>query len=277
MRRFINILVFFKEYVVLSIFIVISIVLLGTNDNRQVRFIRSYAVGLVGAMQHALSVIPNVFELRHENEVLRQLNVNLSDEVNRLREAQLENVRLRSMIGLREQRAFNLVPADVVGKSLHLLRNTITLDVGEADGIKTDMPMLAESGLAGKVIVTSPHYSIGQLLINKDFRASAKIERSRVDGIIVWDGGDHLRLTNVSKTQDVKEGDIVMTSEYSNLFPRNIRIGTVARVEEKPGTLFKDVDVAPGVDFSSLEQVFVVAATADSERVQLERRAVRTK
>jgi rod shape-determining protein MreC len=157
------------------------------------------------------------------------------------------------------------------------MRNTITIDVGEAEGVKPDMAVISESGLVGKIIATSERYSIAQLVLNKDFRASAKIQRTRIDGIIAWDGGDVLRLKNVSKTQDVKEGDLVITSEYSSVFPSEVKIGIVSRLYEKPGGLFKEIEVSSTVDFASLEQVFVVAATQDPERKELEKKATRTK
>jgi rod shape-determining protein MreC len=256
---------------------VISLFLLGNNDNRQIHAIRSYTVGLIGALQNAVSVIPNVIELKRENEILHRLNVDLSDEASRLREARLENIRLRSMMNMKNRGEYTLVPAGVIGKSLHLLRNTITLDVGEQDGVKPDMPIISELGLVGKVIATSAHYSIGQLVLNKDFRASAKVERSRVDGIITWEGGEVLHLKNISKKQDVIEGDVVVTSEYSNTFPRDIKIGIVSGISEKAGSLFKEVDLSPGVDFSALEEVFVVTALADTERTSLEKRALHSK
>lgn len=277
MQRLINILILFKEYVVLALLVIVSFVLLGTNDNRQIRVIRSYTVGAVGLLQSALSVVPNVFDLQRENNILRQLNVNLSDEVNRLREARLENIRLRSMVGLKEQRTFTMITGDVVGKSLNLLRNTVTLNVGEADGVLPDMPIIAETGLVGKVLLTSSHFAIGQLMVNKDFRASAKIQRSRVDGIIAWDGGEALQMKNVAKTQDVKEGDVVLTSEYSNTFPRDIKIGFVSKVAEKPGNLFKEVRVTPSADFSLLEQVFIITSLQDTERVALEKKLLHAK
>ena len=277
MQRLVNIILLFKEYFVVALLIVVSLILLSSNDNTQIRAIRSYTVGFVGLFQDALSIVPNVFGLKHENEILRQLNVNLSDEVNRLREARLENIRLRVLLGLKEKSDFKLVTGDIVGKSLHLLRNTITLNVGENDGVKSDMPIIAETGLIGKIIATGNHYCIGQIMLNKDFRASAKIQRSRIDGIIGWDGGEIVSLKNVSKTQDVKEGDIVTTSEYSNVFPPDIRIGYVSRVGEKAGSLFKEIDVVPSVDFVSLEQVFVVTAVVDTERISLERKVSRLK
>jgi len=119
---------------------------------------------------------------------------------------------------------FKLTAGNVIGKSLLLLRNTITLDIGERDGIKADMPVISETGLVGKVIATSEHYSIAQLMQNKDFRASAKIQRTRVDGIIAWGGGDVLRLKNVSKTEDVKAGDIVSPG---HVFPLRAQPGGV--------------------------------------------------
>ncbi len=276
MQRFLHIIVAFKEYFVVTLLIIISLFFISNNDNTQVRTIRSYTVGILGFIQDGLSGIPNVVGLKRENEILRKLNVNLSAEVSRLREARLENLRLHEMLGMKNRGEFSLLAAEVVGKSLHLLRNTVTLNVGEDDGIKSDMPIVSELGLVGKVIATSSHYAIGQLIINKDFRTSAKVQRSRVDGIIAWDGGDFLQLKNVSKKQDIKEGDIVITSEYSRIIPRGIKIGIVTKVIENPGKLFKDIELVPSVDFSSLEQVFIITVLPDSERTALEAKITHT-
>jgi len=113
-----------------------------------------------------------------------------------------------------------------------------------------------------------------RILLNTDFRASAKIQRSRVDGILAWDGRS-LLLNNVAKTLDVKVGDVVITSEYSSTYPPNIRIGVVNEVQEQEGTLFKKVFVFPGVDFVKLEEVFVMTYAPDRERLALEQPATR--
>ena len=159
----------------------------------------------------------------------------------------------------------------VIGKDLTLLRNTLTLDIGETEGIKPLMPVIGDGGLVGLVVSVSEHYAIVNLMLNVDFRASAKIERSRVDGIIAWDGR-RLSLKNVAKTLDVKIGDVVLTSTYSSTFPRDIRIGVVNEIEEHPGTLFKSVFVTPSVDFVKLEEVFVLRSLPNQERISLEKR-----
>jgi rod shape-determining protein MreC len=271
MRTLLNILIAFKEYVLLTIFLIVSIVLLAGNDNPQLKAVRATTVGALGALQNAVSGVPNIFTLQRENEVLRGLNVNLSDEVSRLREARIENERLRAMLNLRQEVPFTLVAADVVGKSLLLMRNTLTLNVGSKSGIAPDMPIISEQGLVGKVLSVGEEYSLAQILYNKDFRAGAKIQRSRVDGILAWEGGTDIALTNVPKTQDVRTGDVVITSGYSSVFPADITVGIVSSVRQEHGTLFHNISVLPVVDFATLEQVFVITELPDSSRLALEK------
>lgn len=275
MRRLFHIVQSFKEYFILTSFIVFSIILMAENDNQQIHQIRALSIGILGRIQESVSFLPNFFQLEKENEILRRTNVNLADEVNQLREAKLENIRLRRLLGLKETSKFGLIPAKVVGKTLDLLRNTITLNVGEKGGLAPGMPIITEAGLVGKVAATSGNYAIGYIILNNDFRASARVQRSRVDGILAWEGGQYSLLKNVAKTLDVRTGDMVETSDYSSLFPPNIRIGLVASVTEQPGSLFKRIEVENAVDFATLEEVFVINAKPDSLRIRFEERALR--
>jgi rod shape-determining protein MreC len=270
MRRLVDIVFLFKEYLLLIAYILISLLLLALNDSPQVRTIRSITLATIGFAEEAFGFIPNYFDLKEESKILREQNLTLSEELIRLREAKLENMRLHQLLALKERTPFRYVSANVVGKTLNLLQNTITVDVGEADGVKPDMSIVTDEGLVGRVIATSSRYAVGQTLWNKDFRASAKVERGRVDGIVLWEGGEYLSLKNVAKTLDVQVGDGVITSEYSNIFPAGIKIGVVSKTSQAQGALFQTVEIMPGVDLSRLEQVFVIAHTADSTRVALE-------
>ena len=272
MRRLVDIVLLFKEYFLLLLYLLISILLLSLSDTPQIRAIRSLTISMIGTAEDALGFIPNYFQLRNENRVLREQNLTLSEELIRLREARQENIHLRQLLALKEQSPFTYISASVVGKTLNLLQNTITIDAGKDEGVKPDMPIVTDEGLVGRVISTSPGYAIGQILWNKDFRASAKVERDRVDGILQWEGGEHLSLRNVAKTLDVQVGDVVVTSEYSALFPAGIKIGVVSKTSQAPGALFQTIEISPSVDFSRLEQVFVVVHSPDSERVALEQK-----
>ncbi|MCK9408207.1 MAG: rod shape-determining protein MreC [Bacteriovoracaceae bacterium] len=268
-QRVYQYLFLFKEYVILVALVSISLILLVFNDNTQIRQIRSLTVGTLGVIQQTFSFIPNLSALQQENELLRKVNVNLADEVNQLREARLENIRLRSMIALQETSTTYLTSAKVVAKNLNLLRNTLTLNVGADDSIQLGNPIVTGEGLVGRIVAVSGGYSIGQLIVNVDFRASAKIQRSRVDGIVAWDGKT-LLLKNVAKTQDVKEGDAIITSEYSNAFPPGIKIGIVSAIGEIPNSLFKKIEVLPTVNLTQTEEVFVMDFVPTLERLSLE-------
>jgi rod shape-determining protein MreC len=270
LKRLYDITLLFREYVVLAACLATSILLLAFSDSPQLRVIRSYTVVGVGLLQDAVSVVPRAVATRRDIEALRSMNLALTDEVSRLREAKLENLRLRALLGLRERADRRYIAASVVGKSLLLLRNTITIDAGAAEGVRPNMPIVTESGLVGRVTATGTEYAIGQILFNRELRVSAKVQRSRVDGIIRWNGGPTLQLTGVARMLDVRPGDLVITSEYSAFYPEGMKIGVVASALPIPGTLYQQVEVTPAVDFTRLEEVFVADQLPDSSRVVLE-------
>ncbi len=269
-KRIYDIILLFKEYFLLAFYLVIALVLLARSDSDQVRAIRTQLLAAAATFQDLFGVVPNYFALREENRVLRQQNLTLADEVNRLRESRLENIRLRRLLALKERPAFQYLSARVVGAKNEALRNTIIIDVGSDDGVRTNMPVVTDNGLVGKVNSVTGRYAVVQLLLHKDVRVSARVERSRVNGIIRWTGGRALLLANVPSSFDVQPGDVVITSEYSSIFPSGIRIGVVAGTRALPGELFKAVDVTPGVDFDRLEEVFVALHSPDSSRVALD-------
>ncbi|MCX6140501.1 MAG: rod shape-determining protein MreC, partial [Candidatus Kapabacteria bacterium] len=131
---------------------------------------------------------------------------------------------------------------------------------------------ITDAGLVGIVIGVSPHFSVLQLLLNRDTRVSSKVQRSRVDGIIEWEGETFLVLKNVPRSLDVQAGDAILTSTYSAKYPANIVVGRVTQVSEEANSLFRRVVVEPAVNFATLEQLFVVDAKPNPERTEIERK-----
>lgn len=260
-----------KEYIIFSALVVISLILVFQNDNMQIRFVRVIAVNVIGTIQNGFSFIPNVFELQRENKTLRETNIDLSKELSLLKEVKLENLRLNSMLEFKQRTNYKVVTGKIIGKTLIQTRNNITINVGDNDSVKVGMPVITDKGLVGKIVATSGNFSIAQILLNKDLKISAKDQRSRVDGIISWDGEGKIRMKNVSKSADVKIGDILMTSEYSNSFPSGIPIGYVT-TDNTLDNLFKNIEVECFVNFETVEEVFVLKFLSDDERKELEKK-----
>lgn len=270
MGRIFDLIIDYKEYATLALLCGISLFFIGTSDAPEIRSLRAFFVAAVGEAQSSFAWIPNPVAERSENRALHELNLELAAEVGRLRQAGAENERLRSLLGFKQQTRFRVLAADVVGKTTTEARNTITLDVGTKDSIKTDMPIMTDLGLVGRVIAVSDHFALGQVVLNRDFRAAAVIVRTRVEGVVAWDAGEYAKLINIPKSYIVQVGDIIVTSESSNLYPPNVPIGTVVEVGDEPNSLFKRIAVKPMVAFQSLEHVFVVLSGANPERRELE-------
>jgi rod shape-determining protein MreC len=260
-----------KEYIIFSALIVISLLLIFQNDNVQIRFVRVIAVNVIGTIQDGFSIIPNIFELERENKSLRETNIDLSKELSMLKEAKLENLRLNQMLEFKQRTNYRVATGKIIGKTLIQTRNNITINIGENDSVKIGMPVITDRGLVGKIVATSGNYSIAQILLNKDLKVSAKDQRSRVDGIIAWDGEGKIRLKNVSKSADVKVGDLLITSEYSNSFPAGIPIGYVT-TDNTLDNLFKNIEVECFVNFQTVEEVFVLKFLSEDERRDLEKK-----
>ncbi|MBE0645115.1 MAG: rod shape-determining protein MreC [Bacteroidetes bacterium] len=266
----------FREYITVTVLAGLSIVLIANSDSVPVQVLRSYSLFTLASLQSSSNWVATLFSSNQDAETLRDVNVSLMEEVMQLRRLRQENMELRRKIGFRDRSNWPLVPSEIVGKNLALGQNMITLDVGEDDSVAINMPVINEEGLVGKIIATSGSFSIAMLALHRDFRATAKIKRSRIDGIIAWREGENLVLQNVWKTADVIPGDTVVTSEYSNIFPPEIMIGIIRTIGPGQGGLFSRIDVEPRVNFASLERVFVVRYHREPVRAELEQRAYGT-
>jgi len=269
MRKFWLFIFSLKEYLILSFLVIVSLYLMFSNDNSQIRFLRAVAVTTLGTFQSGLSLIPNVFELENENKFLREMNIKLSNEVAALKEMKSENQRLIKLLNFKDRVNLPLVSAKIVNKSLIQTRNTITVDIGESDGIKVNMPVITDEGLVGKVIATAAGFSVVQILLNENLKVSVKNQRTRTDGILNYDGSGFLMVKNVLKNTEVANGDIYITSEYSSFFPSGIPVGIVSEVGNLDN-LFKKIVLTPAVNFETVEEVFILKYLANSERIEIE-------
>jgi rod shape-determining protein MreC len=241
-----------------------------SNDNTQIRFLRAIAVTTVGTFQSGLSAIPKVFDLESENKYLREANIKLSNEIANLKESKLENLRLSKLLNFKSNTEIPLISAKIINKTLIQARNTITINSGRYEGIEIDMPIITDDGLVGRIISVSDNYALGQIILNKDMRISVKNQRTRVDGILIYDGAGNLTVGNVLKNSDVNPGDIFITSEYSNLYPPGIPVGTVSETGNLDN-LFKKIKLMPQVNFNLIEEVFVYKYLPSKEREDLEK------
>jgi rod shape-determining protein MreC len=249
--------------------VIICLSLISIGDVSRIGGFRTVIIGSMAWMQGAFSWIPNPGALQNENRSLRELNLQLSTEVIKMRSAMIENDRLRSLIDFKQNFPDSLISAEIVGKSSIELRNYVVINKGDEEGIVQGMSVRTDAGLVGTIIGSSDNYSLIEMVNNRNVKVSAKIERTNIDGILTWSGGDYFNLNNIPTSFDVKKGDVILTSEFTNKYPANIPFGEVNEVIDEKNSLFFTVRVRPFVNLATVEQVFVVKKIPDAERLRL--------
>jgi rod shape-determining protein MreC len=248
----------YKEYFVLAICLIISLILIFSNSARQIDALRVLTLDLMGNFQVRFGSLNKSARLGQEVSFLREQNTMLALENSKMREAIVENRRLRKLIGFKESHPYNLLAVKVKGGNFTGYMNHILLDAGRKDNICKNMPIVLPSGLVGKIFEVGEKTSIGHILFDQNFRVSAKVQRSGVKGIIGWTSGKYNEFREVSNRSDVKVGDKIVTSGYSEIFPEGIFIGKVVSIEDTKRDLFMNVKVKPEIAFNKLEEVLII-------------------
>lgn len=269
LQNIINFVTKFKEYLTFIALVILSYSLITIGNTQQISGFRAVMIVMNAWIQNSLSWIPNPAAIKNENKALRDLNLQLSDEVSKLRTASVENERLRKMLKFRDTTTTDMITAEIIGRNSIDLKNYITINKGSNSSIAKGMPVRTDAGLVGLVIGCSANYSLIELLNNNTTKVSAVIERTGINGIFAWDGGENFTINNIPSSFDVKKGDIVTTSNYSNLFPANIPIGVIDKVDKSSSTIFYNIKIKTLANLKTIEEVFVIKYIPNEERNQL--------
>jgi rod shape-determining protein MreC len=196
---------------------------------------------------------------RRENLRFRQTLEDMTAELDRLKELEPENARLRALLSMREGMAPESIGASIIGASLSTEARLIIIDRGSGSGVRENQAVVAWGGAVGRVVSVAPGFAKVRLLSDPNSGVAAVIRHNRVDGMVLGEGGDSLSLTMkyVSGFADVSLGDVVVTSGLDGIFPRGFRIGEVTFVGTG-GEVSREIHVSPSCRIEDLEDVLVL-------------------
>jgi rod shape-determining protein MreC len=192
-------------------------------------------------------------------------NIRLMGEIDTLR---MENYRYQELLAahsrlqrlLQFEKTINwpASAAQVIGRDPTGWFKSVIIDKGKNSGLKVNMPVVNANGVVGRLVSVSPNYAKVLLIIDQNSAVDCIVQGSRDRGIIKGFSSKTCKLDYVVKTSDVKIGDVVVTSGLARVYPKGLPVGKVVEVVDSPGELFKEVKVAPMVDFSKLEELLVI-------------------
>lgn len=225
---------------------------------------------VAGKFLEGQSKVLSYLALSENNRALTGRNVMLEHRIAQL-EHELE--KLDSKRTYTEQRtdsllqSYQLLDAYVVNNSVLLQDNYITINRGEADGVRPEMGVVCGTGVVGIVYLTAPHYSIVLPMLNSKSNISCRLRHSGYFGYLNWDGGSPLYawMNDVPRYAKIKPGDVIETSGFSAVFPEGLFIGRVKQVSNSKDGLSYKVKVHLGTDFARLRDVSVILSPAQNE------------
>jgi rod shape-determining protein MreC len=208
---------------------------------------------------------------KSENRRLRAQNERLRAMVIQDESALQENVHLKQQLdyhGPASVASFDKVHA-VVLTNPQSTGQSVTIGAGSADGLGVGNVVVSSSGgLVGTVDRTLPDVAHVTLLTDSQSAVTAlDLTYPTAVGIVQPGGGgssDVLILDLVSKRKYVGVGDTIITAgslgktPLESIFPRGIPVGTVKSVGNTDANPFKNIQLTPAVDFSSLQSVIVL-------------------
>ncbi len=259
----------FKEYIVLIILLLVSLVILSFNQNNQFKKIRSFAFGNIVFITSFVSSFDELLSLKSEVKKLEKLNAELMLKVNRLREYGIENAELKRLIKLKDTTGYPLVPVTIVSKIIPSMPGFFIINAGSADSIQPGMPVINDKGYIGIVTETTENFSFVKTLMSPESRIAVRDERSGVDGILSFEN-NMLSIKNVPTTYDFRIGDRIVTSVVSTIVPPSIPIGLVSQKQTTIAGLLTNIEVYPFVDFQKVRNCAVLKIVQSKELGDLE-------
>jgi rod shape-determining protein MreC len=270
MRSLLNFLARYNNLIIFLILEGIALYLLATGNTYQnTRFVNGIR-GLTHGIEEKINNTRTYLSLRDINESLAAETVALKNRLEGLNKP--DNSLFFSVSDSIYKQQYVHTSAEVINNSINRQKNFFTIDKGERQGIKVDMAVISEDGVAGVIVGCSENYSVAMSLVNIDFKLSARLKTNGYFGSLSWDGRDYRNaiLSEIPQHVLVNVGDTIETTGYSAIFPEGIMVGTVSDFEKVGGDFYKII-ISVKADFKRIHFVDVIGNMKKTEELNLEK------
>jgi rod shape-determining protein MreC len=225
---------------------------------------------VTGSVYSEINSVEAYFNLRSQNDELA-----------------LENARLKSLLFNKKDTTKIALPSEIDGiqktnviisKVIHNTFNTrenyLTINSGSLKGVKQDMGVINSAGIIGIIDKTSSNYATVASILNVKSQINAKIKKSNHFGSLIWNGKStgFVQLIDVPRLASIRKGDTIVTGGQSVIFPENIGIGTIDKIEIDNQTNYYTINVKLFNDMTNLGYVYIIKSKDSAEILKLEKK-----
>lgn len=228
---------------------------------------------IAGTVYSAYSGVTSYFSLQNVNRRLAEENVQLLNAESEIMDTSTH--KKGEAVNPFGQR-YHFILAEVVDNSTNLPNNYLTLRAGSDEGIGEGMGVISPAGIVGIIVKVSPRYSVVMSLLHQKTLVSVMLKKSGTFGSLSWGDNRDYRFASLSQipmSEKIKQGDTIVTSGFSTVFPKGIMVGTVDNFKAIPELYFYSIRVKLSTDFKNIRYVYVVNALEKTEKDSLEKAA----
>ena len=201
----------------------------------------------------------NLIDIKKENLRLKEEISKINTLKINLTETQVENERLEQLLGFKSNIQQQSLAARVIAHDLLFgTHSTIRINRGKQDGVEINQSAITPLGAVGVVFHVEKTFSDILVLTDNFSTIDAMVQRSRVRGIIVGKRGAACIMQYLEKTDDVQNGDLIITTGLDNIFPKGIPIGYVTKVQKRSHDISQHIEVEPLINPHKLEEVLII-------------------
>lgn len=199
-------------------------------------------------------------QLQRENSALRQSFIQYSLAMQRYRNLELENQRLRVLLAMQQRTALTTRLAEILAIPHDPYQRQITVNRGSRSGIIPGAAVIDEAGLLGQVTQVSPYSSEVTLLTSKDQSVPVLLQRTGLRTVIFGTGTEgRLEIKYLPHSADIRTGDLLVTSGLDGVYPAGLAVAKVVQIDPGGSNAFANIVCKPLAAVERNRQVLIVA------------------
>lgn len=194
-----------------------------------------------------------------ERDAVKKENLELRGRILQLEEFESENKRLKELLSMTDLPPVKAIGGKVIGQDSSTESMSFVINVGTDQGISPRMPVVSSEGVVGTITRVYAHSSVFVALVDPSHDVDGIITRSRARFIVEGRGSSLLgRLKYLDRAEDIRAGDLVVTSGLDGVFPKGLPMGFVVDVDRPRVGVAQEAEMRASVDFGHLEEVLVL-------------------
>ena len=225
-------------------------------------FVQSPVTSITSGVSGYFTSIANLRSAQDENSQLRKEIEELRLDVESAKGLTEENQRLKALLDFKEQSKLDVLPARIIGRDPSVWFDSSIISRGSFDGVKLNMPVVANGALVGRITAVSPLTAQVDLITRDKSGLGAvigEIGTSTALGVISGTSKrDLLEMKYVAGSTDVQVGQSVFTTGQDGIYPPGIKVGEIVQVISGSATTPHQIFIQPAAKLGSMQEVGVL-------------------